>query len=312
MASIRSQEYRNVEHIIVDGASTDDTVQIIKKLEGKYSVRWISEADKSPTEAVNKGLRLAKGDIVSLLPADCFYFPWTALTVVKGFRDSPKADVVYGDIAVWNLKSKYGILDFAPLEKKLDQTFRFNCPPAPSVFFDRNVMNSLGPFSETFAIVSDWEYFVRAWRKFRFHKVNEVLTGRRRDGDSVQTRRGKRELDDARQRVKARYFQNSNFADELLFSLRYAMNAAEENIALLANSFSRQRQSARWGRLIDCNGVSRTRLILTVLSTWALYTRIRYEENLRIGYLDVRRLSELCFRTDSPIRAEEGSGDSRN
>lgn len=84
--SIKGQRYNNYEHIIVDGASTDSTLDIIKKYEGTYPMRWISEPDEGMYHAINKGFTIASGDVFAWINSDDFYFPWTLDVVAKTFE----------------------------------------------------------------------------------------------------------------------------------------------------------------------------------------------------------------------------------
>lgn len=84
--SIMRQNYNNVEHIIVDGASTDHTLDIIKRYEGQYNMRWISEKDKGMYDAISKGFKMATGDIFAWLNSDDMYLPWACKLVSKVFE----------------------------------------------------------------------------------------------------------------------------------------------------------------------------------------------------------------------------------
>ena len=83
--SIRNQCYENLEHIIIDGGSTDGTLEIIRKYEHDYPLRWISEPDGGMYDAINKGFSMAAGDILAWLNSDDFYFPWTCEVVAGAF-----------------------------------------------------------------------------------------------------------------------------------------------------------------------------------------------------------------------------------
>lgn len=92
VASVSAQSYPHLEHIVVDGGSTDGTVEMLASMAG---IRWLSEPDGGMYEAVNKGLRLAIGD--TYLNSDDQYLPWTVETVVEAFARYPDADFIYGD-----------------------------------------------------------------------------------------------------------------------------------------------------------------------------------------------------------------------
>lgn len=81
--SIMSQSYKNVEHIIIDGGSTDKTLDIIRKYEGKYNMRYLSETDNGMYDAITKGFNLATGDIYAWLNSDDMYMPWACEVVAS-------------------------------------------------------------------------------------------------------------------------------------------------------------------------------------------------------------------------------------
>ena len=98
LRSVRSQSYPHVEHIVVDGGSTDGTLAVLRRYEGTYGLRWISEPDHGMYSAINKGLAMARGQVLAYLNSDDLYFPWTVETVVAAFRSHPEADLVHGDV----------------------------------------------------------------------------------------------------------------------------------------------------------------------------------------------------------------------
>lgn len=100
MRSVLSQSYPNIEHIIVDGGSTDDTMEIVHELEPDYQgrLRYISEKDKGIYDAMNKGIAMATGDIVGILNSDDFYTGDSVLSTVVSAFENGNIDAVYGDI----------------------------------------------------------------------------------------------------------------------------------------------------------------------------------------------------------------------
>jgi len=93
--SVLNQSYKNLEYIIIDGASTDGSVEIIKKYENKV-VAWISEKDQGQTDAINKGFALAKGEIIGWLNSDDTFLPDMIEEAVQFFEDHPEMGLVYG------------------------------------------------------------------------------------------------------------------------------------------------------------------------------------------------------------------------
>ena len=98
--SVLSQTYLDYEHIIVDGKSKDATLDIIREYEPRYQgkLRWISEPDKGIYDAMNKGIRMATGDVVGLLNSDDFYTSNDVLEHVARALSDPNVDAIYGDI----------------------------------------------------------------------------------------------------------------------------------------------------------------------------------------------------------------------
>lgn len=96
IGSVLNQGYPNVEYIIIDGGSTDESVAIIQKHQEKLAF-WVSEPDNGQSDAINKGFRKATGDIVAWLNADDYYFPEALATIAKVYRKNPKASFYFGD-----------------------------------------------------------------------------------------------------------------------------------------------------------------------------------------------------------------------
>lgn len=113
--SVKNQDYPNIEHIIVDGGSTDRTLEILKKYEGTYKIYWISEPDEGQADAVNKGFALAKGEIIGWLNSDDVYFDTHVITrVVQCFNRRKNFDIIYGNLALINKTGLILKIDVAP------------------------------------------------------------------------------------------------------------------------------------------------------------------------------------------------------
>jgi glycosyltransferase involved in cell wall biosynthesis len=101
--SIIDQNCSGVEHLIMDGTSTDSTMTIVRRFADKYPhIRWISERDEGQSDAMNKGIALAKGNLIGILNVDDYYEPNTLRTVVELFRKLPKPSLLVGNCNVWN------------------------------------------------------------------------------------------------------------------------------------------------------------------------------------------------------------------
>lgn len=164
--SVLSQDYPNLEYIIIDGGSTDETVDIIKKYEDKITY-WVSEKDRGQTHAINKGVKIATGDIVAYLNSDDYYLPGTLLEVCAQFKDRPNIDLLHGKCRYVNEKGeKIGeqlgdIKSFDEIIDLWNVWWNKKQFVQPEVFWSRNIMEKVGIFNEKLYYVMDYEYWSR-------------------------------------------------------------------------------------------------------------------------------------------------------
>ena len=175
--SLQSQSYTNYEHIIIDGGAKDNTLEILHEVaKGDSRIKFISEPDRGMYDAVNKGMRLAKGDIVAYLNTDDFYFPKTLERVLKAFEDRPTLSMLYGHWMSWHPETEF--LEILPVlsYNATDLAF-FAVLPQPSVFFRRQVFDSLGGFDLSFKLLADNDFFSKAVVKgFKFERIDDYLS----------------------------------------------------------------------------------------------------------------------------------------
>ncbi len=185
---IAAQTYSPIEHIVMDGGSTDGTVEILKRYEGKYNLRWISEKDRGQTDAINKGMRMTGGEILAYLNADDLYYPDTIRKVVEHFGRNPDCKALFGRCAILQADGKisHDYIDSdhmknLSMEERKYPTFetllRKNSGiiPQPAAFWTREVFEKVGPFDESFHYTMDYEYWLRISREFRIGFVDETL-----------------------------------------------------------------------------------------------------------------------------------------
>jgi len=178
LLSVKHQDYPNIEHIVVDGGSTDNTLEILKKYEGTYNLCWISEPDEGHADAVNKGFAMAKGEIIGWLNSDDVYFDRSTIrTVVEAFQKHPEADVVYGDCAyIWE--------DGTILRIQCVPNFRYSrllrgCfLEQPAVFFRRHVVEK-HKLDVRLKVAIDYEYWLRIGRQYRSYRLPRILAADR-------------------------------------------------------------------------------------------------------------------------------------
>ena len=176
ITSVLDQQYPNLEYIIIDGGSADESVNIIKRYESRifYSE---SRPDKGQAEALNKGLRKASGDILCWLNSDDMYAPNAFDRVVEVFEADTDAGVVIGN--AWFVGSSGEALKIYRAEDRplheLIQFWRGWPIPQPAVFFRSEVLRQAGFVDESLRYVMDMELFLRMKKVARFRFLDEVL-----------------------------------------------------------------------------------------------------------------------------------------
>jgi len=159
--SIINQEYDNIEYIVIDGGSTDNSISIIRKYD-KYISLFVSEQDQGMYDAINKGLRLANGKIVGYLNADDQYLPYTIKEVVKAFKNKPHLDYLYGNcIYIDNKKIKLYEYTSVPYIKMFVKNMQEISWAQPSCFWKKQVHTKIGYFDDDLRYCGDYDFFVR-------------------------------------------------------------------------------------------------------------------------------------------------------
>ena len=159
--SVLNQNYPNLEYIIIDGGSTDCSVEIIKKYESKLAY-WVSEPDRGQSHAINKGWKMSSGQILAYLNSDDTYRDGTLFSIAKYFTNHPEVDMVYGDVYVIDEMDRlvYPFIcgDFN-LKKYIKDCNYFI--PQQAVFFRRQVFEKVGLLDEGLHFKMDRDYFIR-------------------------------------------------------------------------------------------------------------------------------------------------------
>jgi glycosyltransferase involved in cell wall biosynthesis len=191
--SILNQSYPYIEHIFIDGASTDGTVDVLSSYSTKYPdrVKFISEPDEGGWDAVNKGVRMAKGEIISFLGSDDMYEPDVIQIVVEFFRANPGAYVVVGDCNFINEKGEVigrgRAKDFNFQKMINDKMYIIGT----SIFYKREVFEKIGLFN---TLVCDFDFLIRASKVFQIHRIDKVLSNFRARKQWVLSGSGYEEL----------------------------------------------------------------------------------------------------------------------
>jgi len=204
IGSVSSQDYKRVEYIVIDGGSTDGTLDILKKHEIQIN-RWISEPDKGISDAFNKGIHLAKGDLIGILNAGDWYEPDTLSSIAEAFRSHPDVDVFCGSIQLWEADSP-ALLCYSDPQLLDEETSVYH----PTVFIKRASYLKYGIYDEGLRYAMDYELLLRFNRQgAKFLNLEKTLANMRLEGISYKNwYAGLKEVRDAR----SKYFGAANVA----------------------------------------------------------------------------------------------------
>lgn len=169
--SLKNQTYKNFEHIIIDGKSTDRTVEIIKKHKDKIDF-WISEPDKGLYDAMNKGIEVCSGDIIGILNSDDIYFSDALKIVNRYFSDQEDLDFLFGTVIKHKLMYGY-------YPKKIKWTFGFYTTHSVGFFIRKSSQMKVGLYDTSYKYSADYDLFYRMIVKNKMFgiatKKNEIF-----------------------------------------------------------------------------------------------------------------------------------------
>ena len=178
--SVLSQNYPELEYIVVDGGSTDNTIDILKKYEDRLT--WISEKDGGQSDAINKGIKMATGDIIAYICSDDLYLEGTLFEVFNFFNLNKSAMWVTGDYYIID-EHNNRIHSFVKLYKQILRIFPnffmlafANFINQPSTFWRREVFEEIGLFDVSLNYVMDYDFFIRLMKKYPLYKINLPLS----------------------------------------------------------------------------------------------------------------------------------------
>jgi glycosyltransferase involved in cell wall biosynthesis len=158
--SVLNQTYSKIEYLIIDGGSTDNSIDIINKYQERV-VYWVSEPDDGQADAINKGLRRAKGELICWINSDDILYPDFVATRVDQFKQLPNADMIYGDIEQGPDTSNKRIRKGGKTSIK-NMLKYVECPiPQQSAMWKRDVVEKIGYLDPQWQVLLDREYFIR-------------------------------------------------------------------------------------------------------------------------------------------------------
>ncbi|NVZ21664.1 glycosyltransferase family 2 protein [Pseudomonas costantinii] len=186
--SVFSQDYGDIEYILVDGGSKDGTQEIIKSYGDRIS-HFVSEPDKGIYDAMNKGVALATGDVIGILNSDDFYESSNSISsVVKAFERRPESDAIFGDVVFVNAPDLQKVTRFYRGNRFIPWKLRFGwMPPHPATFIRKSAYQKVGSYALKYKISADYEFFIRFFlvHRLKYAYINKVLVRMRSGGAST-------------------------------------------------------------------------------------------------------------------------------
>lgn len=192
--SVLEQDYKNLEYIIIDGASEDGTLNIIKKYGDKIN-RWISEPDKGISDAFNKGIRMSTGEIIGIINSDDGYYSGAIKAVAEAYE--PDIDVYRGDIMFWNTETGAKILEvpsmhFPPSSIKINMSHQ-------GTFVTKKAYERYGMFNTDYRTAMDLDLMMRFERQgAKFRYIDRILAYFTMDGVTFKNYTNERRREDLR------------------------------------------------------------------------------------------------------------------
>lgn len=241
LASVHLQDYPKIEHIVVDGGSTDGTVDLLRRAQALWGVRWISEADEGMYEALNRGLRMARGEVIGWINSDDWLLPWAVSTVISEMARRPEPHAVFGDylaispndptarIRVYGQFNRRGLATVETLAQ-------------PTVFWPASFTRVAGELDTvTYRQIADCEYWLRLSARWPFVKAREFIA---LGQDHPQTKRASlaRDIDREFARLRHQYApdRRRRTIDRIASGVRWRREWAA---LLLGRSWPRSRAS---------------------------------------------------------------------
>lgn len=185
--SVLNQTYPNIEYIIMDGGSSDSSLEIIKKYTSRIA-HWVSEKDRGQTDAINKGFGIAKGEVLAWLNSDDTLLPYAIEEAVSYLSEHSESGMVYGDANYIDEKSKV-IGKFPAAKTDLARLRRgYVHIPQQASFFRKSLWDQVGPLDPEFFFAMDYDlwvrlaeiaelnYLPRTWANFRLHADAKTIT----------------------------------------------------------------------------------------------------------------------------------------
>jgi len=187
--SVLLQGYPNLEYIIIDGGSTDETIEIIRKYE-KWLALWVTEPDRGQSHAINKGFNQSEGRIIAWINSDDFYLKGTFRKAVEFFSKSSDIDMIFGECHAVNEKYEVVKIREVPNEFDVNRLIAKDCfINQPATFFKRTIFKEVGGLDESLEFSMDYDLWIRIGLKCKVKRIDAYLSYFRQHPNAKTTRK---------------------------------------------------------------------------------------------------------------------------
>jgi glycosyltransferase len=186
LISVKKQDYSDVEHIIIDGKSSDKTISIINEFESD-NIKIFSEKDSGIYDALNKGINKATGDIIGFLHSDDVFYDTSCISLLVQKMNETTSDAIYGDLLYVSAENTDKIIRYWKSKKYTLNSIKIGwMPPHPTLFVKRKIYDQLGLFDTTYKISGDYELMIRFLYRHKINAtyINHIITKMRVGGAS--------------------------------------------------------------------------------------------------------------------------------
>lgn len=225
--SVMSQTYPHYEHLVIDGGSTDNSLDILRQYEGRYAMRWISERDEGQADAINKGYRMARGDLIGWINSDDTLVAPDAFThLADAYRRHPHGRFFYGDYQITDEHSRVRMVCRQP-GYRLQTLLEGTSLAQPGFFIHRTALEDVGYLNPQLHYALDWSFTVRLFTHYPPEKmiyIPEPLAATREYGDT-KSRTGGRRAPTERRAFLLTYFARTDLPAEVRRLKRQALMA---------------------------------------------------------------------------------------
>ena len=242
--SVLHQTYKDVEYIIVDGMSKDNTMEVVRSYESLFCgrMRYVSEPDKGIYDAMNKGIAMATGDVVGILNSDDFYTSPDVLEQVARTMAGGDIDAVYGDVHYVHDEHLDKCVRYYTSRPFHRRWMRFGFMPAhPSFYCRRSVYEQYGAFDLSYKVAADFENLLRLIfvHRIRTHYIAKDFVTMRTGGASSSGLRSHKQI--MRDHLRA-LRQNQVYSNPLMLGLRYPYKLCEIALTKFDSIFSHRQK----------------------------------------------------------------------